>query len=317
MAHVISLLNHKGGVGKTTSAINIGAGLVELGRKVLLLDLDPQANLTIALGIARQPATIYEALRGESELVPYTVKPNLDVITSTLDLSGAEMELVNEPGREFLLRGLFEPLQDEYDYIIIDCPPSLGLLTLNALTSSRYVYIPLQTEFLALQGVAKIKQVIDKVRFRLNRELEIGGVIATMYDARKVLNRDVVATIQKHFGERVFETMIRENVALAEAPAQRVDIFAYNAKSNGAHDYLELAREMERRIAADLADAAQPKPAANPRATRPRLAEREQLPASPVSQAYRQAQQRAHEPAVAAVTSTSPEASREVVDLRG
>ena len=244
MAHVISLLNHKGGVGKTTSAINIGAGLVELGHKVLLLDLDPQANLTVSLGIARQPVTIYESLRGEAELEPVTVKDGLDVVTSSLDLSGAEMELVNEPGREFLLRGLFEPLQDEYDYIIIDCPPSLGLLTLNALTSSNYVYIPLQTEFLALQGVAKIKQVIDKVRFRLNKKLHVGGVIATMYDSRKVLNRDVVATIQKYFGDRVFETMIRNNVALAEAPAQRLDIFAYSPKSNGAHDYLALCGEI-------------------------------------------------------------------------
>ncbi len=244
MATVISLLNHKGGVGKTTSAINIGAGLVELGKKVLLLDLDPQANLTVSLGIQRQKVTIYESLRGEAELAPFSYKSNFDVITSSLDLSGAEMELVNEPGREFLLRALFEPIQDEYDYIIIDCPPSLGLLTLNALTSSDFVYIPLQTEFLALQGVAKIKQVIDKVRFRLNKKLEVGGVIATMFDARKVLNRDVVSTIRKYFGDRVFETMIRNNVSLAEAPAQRMDIFTYSPKSNGALDYLELCKEI-------------------------------------------------------------------------
>ena len=154
MGIIISLLNHKGGVGKTTSTINIGAGLVELGKKVLLIDLDPQANLTLSLGIPRQRFTIYEAVRGESELVPYTVKEGLDVITSTLDLSGAEMELINEAGREFIMRELFEPVKEEYDYIIIDCPPSLGLLTLNALTSSDYVYIPLQTEFLALQGLA-------------------------------------------------------------------------------------------------------------------------------------------------------------------
>ncbi len=259
MAHVISLLNHKGGVGKTTSTINIGAGLVELGHKVLLLDLDPQANLTISLGIQRQPVTIYEALRGESELVPVSYKPDLDVITASLDLSGAEMELVNEPGREFLLRGLFEPVQDEYDYIIIDCPPSLGLLTLNALTSSDAVYIPLQTEFLALQGVAKIKQVIDKVRFRLNKKLQIGGVIATMYDSRKVLNRDVVATIQKHFGDKVFETMIRNNVALAEAPAQRQDIFSYAPKSNGAEDYLALCQEIVSRSQASVEEGASAK----------------------------------------------------------
>jgi len=244
MGKIISLLNHKGGVGKTTSAINIGAGLVELGKKVLLIDLDPQANLTLSLGIPRQRYSIYEAVRGESELVPYTVKEGLDVVTSTLDLSGAEMELINEAGREFIMRELFDPVVDNYDFIIIDCPPSLGLLTLNALTSSDYVYIPLQTEFLALQGLAKIKQVIDKVRFRLNKKLVIGGVIATMYDKRKVLNRDVVDTIKKYFGKKVFDTYIRDNVALAEAPAQRKDIFAYSKRSPGAQDYLSLCKEI-------------------------------------------------------------------------
>jgi chromosome partitioning protein len=247
MGMIISLLNHKGGVGKTTSAINIGAGLVELGKKVLLIDLDPQANLTLSLGIPRQRVSIYEALRGESELEPFTVKPGMDVVTSSLDLSGAEMELINEAGREYILRELFAPLQDQYDFILIDCPPSLGLLTLNALTCSKYVIIPLQTEFLALQGLAKIKQVIDKVQFRLNKNLEIGGVVATMYDSRRVLNRDVVETIHKYFEEKVFKTYIRDNVALAEAPAQRKDIFAYSPKSSGAEDYLNLCREILQR----------------------------------------------------------------------
>ncbi len=248
MGYIISLLNHKGGVGKTTSAINIGAGLVELGQKVLLIDLDPQANLTLALGVPRQPTSIYEAIRGEAELVPYTVKDNMDVVGSTLDLSGAEMELINEAGREFILKELFAPIREEYDYVIIDCPPSLGLLTLNALTSSDFVYIPLQTEFLAMQGLAKIKQVIQKVKVRLNKDLQIGGVIATMYDARKVLNRDVVETIKKYFGELVFETMIRDTVALAEAPAQRQDIFDYSRNSSGAEDYLNLSREILARV---------------------------------------------------------------------
>lgn len=254
MGHIVSLLNHKGGVGKTTSAINIGAGLVELGKKVLLIDLDPQANLTISLGIPRQRHTIYEALRGEGELVPYTHKPNFDVITSSLDLSGAEMELINEAGREFILRDLINQVVDDYDYILIDCPPSLGLLTLNALTSSRYVLIPLQTEFLAVQGLAKIKQVIDKVKMRLNKQLEMSGVIATMYDSRRVLNRDVVDTIHKYFGEKVFKTYIRDNVALAEAPAQRKDIFDYSPKSPGAVDYLALSKEIMARMDADNKD---------------------------------------------------------------
>ena len=247
MGKIISLLNHKGGVGKTTSAINIGAGLVELGKRTLLIDLDPQANLTLSLGIPRQKVTIYEALRGEAELEPYSYKEGLDVITSSLDLSSAEMELINEAGREYILRELFETVIEDYDYIIIDCPPSLGLLTLNALTCSDYVYIPLQTEFLALQGLAKIKQIIDKVRFRLNKKLQIGGVIATMYDQRKVLNRDVVETIKKYFGEKVFDTLIRDNVTLAEAPAQRMDIFSYSKNSNGAADYLSLCKEILQR----------------------------------------------------------------------
>ena len=254
MGRIISLLNHKGGVGKTTSAINIGAGLVELGKKILLIDLDPQANLTLSLGVGRQPSTIYEAIRGESELVPFTVKENMDVITSTLDLSGAEMELIHEAGREFILRELFEPIRENYDFIIIDCPPSLGLLTLNALTSSDYVYIPLQAEFLALQGLAKIKQVIQKVKLRLNKKLQIAGVFATMYDARKVLNRDVVETIEKYFGDLVFDTKIRDNVALAEAPAQRKDIFEYSRGSAGAEDYLALCKEILKRTEAAAAE---------------------------------------------------------------
>ncbi len=250
MGIIISLLNHKGGVGKTTSAINIGAGLVEHGKRVLLVDLDPQANLTLSLGIPRQPSTIYEAMRGESDLVPFNKKEGLDIITSTLDLSGAEMELINEAGREFILRELFDTVIEDYDYIIIDCPPSLGLLTLNALTCSHQVLIPLQTEFLALQGLVKIKQVIDKVRFRLNKKLSIGGVIATMYDHRKVLNRNVAESIEKYFGDKVFRTYIRDNVALAEAPTERKDIFDYNKKSNGAEDYLNLTKEIIERTAA-------------------------------------------------------------------
>ena len=244
MATIISLLNHKGGVGKTTSTINIGAGLVELGKRVLLVDLDPQANLSLSLGIPRQPVTIYESMMGESDLSPYEARENLHVVTSSLDLSSAEMELVNEAGREFILRELFAGVDEDYDFIIIDCPPSLGLLTLNALTSSQQVIIPLQTQFLALQGLAKIKQVIQKVKLRLNRDLHISGVLATMYDSRKVLNRDVIETIQKYFGPLLFDTYIRDNVTLAEAPSQRQDIFAYSKKSNGAKDYLALSKEI-------------------------------------------------------------------------
>jgi chromosome partitioning protein len=248
MAIVVSLLNHKGGVGKTTSAVNLSAALANLGERVLLIDLDPQANLTLSLGIGRQPVTIYENIRGEAEINPVPVSDNLDVIPSVLDLSGAEMELISEAGRELILRELLAPAMHEYSYIIIDCPPSLGLLTLNALTASDYVLIPLQAQFLAMQGLTRIKQVIDKVRFRMNRGLMIGGVFATMYDSRKVLNREVVETIHKYFGDRVFTTMIRENITLAEAPARKMDIFSYKPESSGAEDYLDLAREMMARL---------------------------------------------------------------------
>jgi chromosome partitioning protein len=259
MAIIFSLLNHKGGVGKTTSSINIAAGLAILGKKTLLIDLDPQASLTISLGIPRQPVTIYEAMRGEAELVPFNAKENLDIITSRLELSGAESELLNEAGREYILAELVDGVREDYDFIVIDCPPSLGLLTLNALTASDYVYIPMQTEFLALQGLAKIKQVIDKVRFRLNKQLEIGGVIPTMYDARKVLNRDIVDMIKKYFGDKVFTTMIRDNVALAEAPSMRQDIFGYSPNSPGAEDYLNLCREILERLENSPAKAGRPR----------------------------------------------------------
>jgi chromosome partitioning protein len=259
MAIIFSLLNHKGGVGKTTSSINIAAGLAILGKKTLLIDLDPQASLTISLGIPRQPVTIYEAMRGEADLVPFNAKENLDIITSRLELSGAESELLNEAGREYILAELVDGVREDYDFIVIDCPPSLGLLTLNALTASDYVYIPMQTEFLALQGLAKIKQVIDKVRFRLNKQLEIGGVIPTMYDARKVLNRDIVDMIKKYFGDKVFTTMIRDNVALAEAPSMRQDIFGYSPNSPGAEDYLNLCREILERLENSPAKAGRPR----------------------------------------------------------
>jgi chromosome partitioning protein len=250
MATTISFLNHKGGVGKTTSTINVGAAMVELGKRVMLLDLDPQANLSLALGVPRLKVTIYEALRGEGDIEPYEVKPNLFVVPSTLDLSGAELELINEAGREYLLKEILAGVDDAFDFILIDCPPSLGLLTLNALTSSQFVVIPLQTEFLAVQGLTKIKQVIDKVKFRLNKELEIAGVMPTMYNSRRVLNRDIVETIHKYFGERVFKTYIREAVALAESPAQRKDIFEYQRSSNGAKDYMAVTEELLERIKA-------------------------------------------------------------------
>ena len=188
---VIAISNHKGGVGKTTSTVNIGAGLSinNIGNKskqVLLIDLDPQSNLTQSLGVTPE-ATIYGSLHGEYPLTPIEITSKLHLIASTLDLSGAEIELSGEAGREFLLRDLIEPLKKHYDYILIDCPPSLGLLTLNALTASDEVYIPLQTQYLALQGLTKLVEIVDKVKKRLNKKLIVGGVILTQFDSRKVL----------------------------------------------------------------------------------------------------------------------------------
>lgn len=247
MSKIISISNHKGGVGKTTSAINIGAGLNKLKKKVLLIDLDPQANLSQSLGVIEPERTIYGAIRGDYDIEPIEILKGLDLIPSTLDLSGAEVEMSGEAGREYILKELIEPLRSSYDFIIIDSPPSLGLLTINAFTASDSILIPLQAQYLALQGLTKLIEVVDKIKRRLNKELRIGGVFITQYDSRKVLNRDVVATIEAHFKDEVFKTRVRDNIALAEAPANGLDIFRYNPKSYGAEDYLSLSKEILKR----------------------------------------------------------------------
>lgn len=244
MSRVIAISNHKGGVGKTTSTINIGAGLNQLGKKILLIDLDAQANLSQSLGLADQQRNIYGALRGEYKLEPIQVIKGLDVIPSTLDLSGAEIELSGEAGREYILRELIEPLRGSYSYILIDSPPSLGLLTINALTAADEVFIPLQAQYLALQGLTKLLEVVEKIKLRLNKGLKVGGVFVTQYDKRKILNRDIVAAIETHFKGQVFKTRIRDLVALAEAPTKGLDIFRYNPKSYGTEDYLALCKEI-------------------------------------------------------------------------
>lgn len=243
---VICLSNHKGGVAKTCSVVNIGAGLSMLGKKCLLIDLDPQANLSFSLGVKTPTHSIYGALKGDynlSSAITHIID-NLDIVPSTVDLTAAEIELSSEAGREVILKELIEPIKKDYDYIILDCPPSLGLLTINALTASETVFIPLQAEYLALQGLAKLTEVIDKIKKRLNKNLSVGGVLITQYDHRKVLNRDVVSSIEGHFSDILFKTKIRDNVALAEAPSTGLDIFRYNPKSNGAADYLDLCKEI-------------------------------------------------------------------------
>ena len=250
MGKVITLSNHKGGVGKTTSTINIGAALHQQGKRVLLIDLDPQANLTQSLRLMVDDTnyTIYGAIRGLAPLKPISVAKDFDVIPSTLDLSGAEIELSAETGREYILKELLDSIRSVYDFILIDSPPSLGLLTLNALTASDEVLIPLQAEYLATQGLSKLLEIVDKIQKRLNKSLIIGGVFITQYDGRKVLNRNVVDTVGTRFSQYMLQTKIRDNVALAESPAAGLDIFRYSPKSNGADDYTALASEILSRM---------------------------------------------------------------------
>jgi len=246
---IIALINQKGGVGKTTCAINIGAGLNKLSKRVLLIDLDPQAHLTYSLGIPAHELnnTVYELLKGTVTLKETIIERNgLSLVPSSLDLSGAEIEFSGVAGREFLLKELLEGLK-KYDYIFIDCPPSLGILTLNALTTAQKVYIPLQTEFLALQGMTKLLETINIVKKRLNKNIEIAGIIAMRFDNRKNLNREVVEKIKEYFGDKLFNTFIRDNISLAEAPSFGKTIFEYKSNSYGSKDYLDLCKEIIKR----------------------------------------------------------------------
>ena len=243
----IAFTNQKGGVGKTTSTINVGAGLCLQGKKVLLIDLDPQANLTYSLRMNSQRLdnTIYDVLKGRKTPGEAIINHNgFDILPSSIDLSGAEMEFANEPARETLLRGMLNKLDREYDYVLIDCPPNLGLLTLNAFTAVKEVFIVLQSEYLALHGLSKLMDVIKIVKERLNPDIEISGIICTLFDKRKNLNKEVVDHIKDYFGDKVFKTIIRDNVALAEAPSHHKTIFEYDPESHGAKDYMSLAKEI-------------------------------------------------------------------------
>lgn len=244
MGKIIAISNHKGGVGKTTSALNIGAGLVKLKKKVMLVDLDPQANLTQSLGIKEAANNTYGVIKNQYTPEPIKISKGLFLLPSVSELSGAELELSSEAGREFLLKEVLEPLAAQYDFIIIDCPPSLGLLTINAFTAADFIFIPMQAEYLALQGIGKLLGLMDKIKKRLNPNLEIGGIFITQFDRRKLLNRYVCDTIEEHFEGKVFKTKIRNNIALAEAPNEGVDIFSYQPESNGADDYLGLSKEI-------------------------------------------------------------------------
>jgi chromosome partitioning protein len=244
---IIAFTNQKGGVGKTTTTINTGAGLANLGYKVLLVDMDPQANLTFSLKLHsnRVDKNIYHILKGESKIMDIIMKhSSFDILPSSIELSGAEMELVNIPAREMLLKDAFKEIENKYDYVLLDCPPNLGILTLNAFTAADELIIVLQSEYLALHGLSKLMDVIQVVQRRLNKDLKVEGILCTMYDNRKNLNREVVGHIRDYFGAKVFNTVIRDNIALAEAPSHHKTIFEYDGESNGAHDYMTFAKEI-------------------------------------------------------------------------
>ena len=245
---IFAISNHKGGVGKTSTTINLGTGLARMKRKVLLVDLDAQANLSQSLGIRDIEPNMYNALKGQCPIPEIPIIENVWLAPSHLNLSGAELELSMEPGRENLLKSLLAKVTNQYDYILIDCPPSLGLLTVNALNAANGVIIPLQAQFLASQGLAKLMEIIAKVKDRLNPELVLGGIVITMYKKNTVLSRDVIDFTNSRFAEYVFNSKIRDNIAIAEAPAAGQDIFRYSRNSLGALDYSNFCMEFINRF---------------------------------------------------------------------
>jgi chromosome partitioning protein len=249
-ARIIAMCNQKGGVGKTTTTINLGAALAELGRRVLLVDFDPQGALSVGLGIPTHEldATIYNVLLERGHDVHDIVRPTkvdgLDVIPANIDLSAAEVQLVGEVAREQILARVLRPLEDDYDVVLIDCQPSLGLLTVNALTAAHGVIVPLECEFFAMRGVALLVETIEKITDRLNPRLQVDGILATMYDGRTLHSKEVVASVVDHFGDRVFHTVISRTVKFPDATLAAEPITTYDATHKGADAYRQLAREL-------------------------------------------------------------------------
>jgi chromosome partitioning protein len=252
MGKVISIANQKGGVGKTTTAVNLAASLAVAEFRTLLIDIDAQANGTSGLGVDPKETrtTIYEVLVGQVPMEDAILKsnvPNLDLVPSHINLVGAEIELVEVPERERVISKVIAGVRKEYDYIIIDCPPSLSLLTLNALAASDSVLIPVQCEYYALEGLGQLLNTINIVKKHLNPKLDIEGVLLTMYDSRLRLSNQVVSEVRKYFGDKVFETLVTRNVRLSEAPSFGMPVVLYDATSSGTKNYLDLAMEVIRR----------------------------------------------------------------------
>lgn len=252
MAYVISIVNQKGGVGKTTTAVNLGAFLAKKRKKVLMIDLDPQGNATSGYGFDKTELenTVYDLLVNEEDIstvIASTSVKNVDMCPTNINLAGAEVELVSAISRETILRRAIEPVLDKYDYIIIDCPPSLGLLTINALAACEGVIVPIQGEYYALEGLTQLIDTINMIKKKLNPSIGILGVVITMHDRRTQLTKQVVEEVQKYFGDKVFNTFIPRNVRLAEAPSHGQTIDEYDAKSKGSLAYQALANEVIKR----------------------------------------------------------------------